>query len=97
MGTSYFTGNSTSELVKVDIYYTDPFIRSITEEDGIRMAREEEIIAMKLDVVGHGGRKKDFWDLHLVHDRYSISTMIQLYHERYPYSYREKEIRAGSN
>ena len=37
--------------------------------ENIRMASENEIIAMKLDVVLRGGRKKDFWDLHYYLDK----------------------------
>jgi hypothetical protein len=40
-----------------------------------------------------GGRKKDFWDLHELHDEYDIPVMLNLYLERYPYSHSEEEIR----
>jgi hypothetical protein len=33
------------------------------------------------------GRKKDFWDLHELLDRYSIVKMLELHEERYPYSH----------
>src|SRR5882672_628772 len=64
MGTSYFVGHNEDQLVKVDVYYTDPFIRPLIEEERIRMSSLEDIVAMKLDIVARGGRKKDFWDLH---------------------------------
>ncbi len=76
MGASYFVGNSSQNAVKIDVYYTDTFIRPIHETDGIRMASLEDIIAMKLEVVSHGGRKKDFWDLHELLDYYTIPSMI---------------------
>lgn len=58
------------------------------------MATEEEIIAMKVDVVQRGVRKKDFWDLHELLDRYNIAQMIQLHKERYPYMHDEDLIKA---
>jgi hypothetical protein len=36
------------------------------------MATVEEIIAMKVDIVQRGGRKKDFWDLHEALNYYTI-------------------------
>ncbi len=38
-------------------------------------------------VNARGGRKKDFWDLHALHEQYSIDNMIALHQERYPYGY----------
>ena len=32
----------------------------------------EEIIAMKIDVIFRGGRKKDFWNIHELKDDYSV-------------------------
>ncbi len=55
--------------------------------DAIRLASVEEIIAMKLDVIQRGGRKKDFWDLHELMDEYSIDKMFSLHEKRYPYSH----------
>ena len=91
MGTSYFVGRNDQEAVKVDLYYTDPFMQPLLETEGIRLATVEEILAMKLDVIGRGGRKKDFWDIYAFMDDYSLSEMIQLHHQRYPYSH-DREI-----
>jgi predicted nucleotidyltransferase component of viral defense system len=50
-----------------NVYYSnDPFFQDFIEEDGVRSATVEEIVAMKVDVVMRTGRKKDFWDLHEV-------------------------------
>lgn len=92
MGKSYTIGNDKNNSVKLDVFYTDPFIQELIEEDNIRLASIEEIIAMKIDVIQRGGRKKDFWDLHELLDKYSISQMIALHEERYPFSHREKTI-----
>ena len=84
-GTSYFVGHQEENQVKVDLYYTDPFIEPINEEEGIRLCSLEDIIGMKLDLTTRTVRKKDFWDLHALHDLYSIPNMIELYLKRYPY------------
>ena len=61
----------------------------------IRMAAVEDIVAMKMDVVSRGGRKKDFWDLHMLRDYYSIEQMLSLYEERYPYGATREECVNG--
>ncbi|WP_367769481.1 nucleotidyl transferase AbiEii/AbiGii toxin family protein [Flavobacterium sp. WC2421] len=84
-GTYFEVGNSREDFVKVDLYYTDNFIFDIVYIDRVRMASENEIIAMKLDVILRGGRKKDFWDLHYYLNKVTIDQMILFYEERYPY------------
>lgn len=94
IGESYHVGNSKLDSVKVDLYYTDTFMYPIIEKDKIRMASKEEICAKKLEVVGGGGRKKDFLDLHELSDYYDLRTMISFYKQRYPYGHEEDLIRA---
>ena len=59
-GTNFVVGNSITDCVKIDLYYTDDFIEKPIIIEDIRMATANEIIAMKLDVVLRSGRKKDF-------------------------------------
>ncbi len=92
MGKSYYIGNSKNECIKLDLFYTDPFIRPFLMIDGLRLASLEEIAAMKIDVVSRIGRKKDFWDIHELMDIYSIEDMLHLHEERYPYSHDKQEI-----
>ena len=92
MGKSYFVGTSKEDLVKLDIFYTDSFVFPQLIEQDIRFARLEEIAAMKLEVIGNNGRKKDFWDLHELMDHFSLNQMIEFYEKRYPYSLTKKEI-----
>ena len=87
MGKSYLVGEDKDNTLKLDIFYTDKFIQPYCLEDTIRMATIEEIIAMKLDVVQRGGRKKDFWDLHELFEKYSLTQMLDLHEQRYPYSH----------
>jgi hypothetical protein len=94
-GTSFMVGDSAQNAVKLDLYYTDKFVFDQKLIDDIRLASIEEIIAMKFSVIGHGGRKKDFWDIHAVSTEYSFSEMIELYLKRYPYEYSKEEITAA--
>jgi len=86
-GKSYFVGESENNSIKIDLFYTDEFIDAVTLIDAIRLASVEEIIAMKLDIIQRGGRKKDFWDLHELMDEYSIDKMFSLHKKRYPYGH----------
>ena len=94
-GASYIVGNSKDDCVKLDLFYTDPFIRPMEMYGNIRMAAVEDIVAMKMDVVSRGGRKKDFWDLHMLRDHYSVEQMLSLYEERYPYGATKEECTSG--
>ena len=92
MGGSLFIGDSEESCIKLDIYHTDPYIRPAVEVDGIRLSDPDDIAAMKIDVVGRGGRKKDFWDIHLLLDHYTVDEMLALHKERYPWNHDRKKI-----
>ena len=94
-GTSYLVGNSKEESVKLDLFYTDTFIRPIEQHDSIRMAAVDDIVAMKMEVIANGGRKKDFWDLHMLHSSYSLEDMLFQYEARYPYGASREECLKG--
>jgi predicted nucleotidyltransferase component of viral defense system len=87
IGKSYLIGENNDNTIKLDIFYTDKFIQPFIIEDSIKMASIEEIIAMKLDVIQRGGRKKDFWDLHELFENYNLAQMLALHEQRYPYSH----------
>lgn len=95
LGKSYFIGTSEEEAIKLDLYYTDKFIQPELKVNDIRMASIEEIIAMKIDIIQRGGRKKDFWDLHELIEKYSPEQMIALHHQRYPYSHDKTLIKSN--
>ncbi len=69
------------------MYYTDTFIEQFRLTDGIRLATINEIMAMKMDVISRGGRKKDFWDVHERIENYTLSDLIELHRRRYPYAH----------
>lgn len=93
MGKSYYVGKNKNSCVKLDIFYTDSFMKDALLMDGIRLARIEDIIAMKLDVIARGGRKKDFWDIHELMNEYSFEDMIKLYKKQHPYGLNKAGIK----
>lgn len=93
MGKSYYIGESPSDCIKLDLYYTDKFIENVVFIDNIRLASVEEIIAMKLDVIMRTGRKKDFWDINELEDSYSIEQMALLHEQRYPFSFDKEKLK----
>lgn len=93
LGVSYLVGQTKGDTVKIDLFYTDPFIQPALEFGPYRLATVEEIIAMKIDIVQRKARKKDFWDLDELLNSYSIGQMIALHKQRYPYNHDEKLIR----
>lgn len=92
MGKSYFVGNNENDSVKLDLFYTDPFVFPYVTEQDVRFSRMEEIAAMKLEVIANGGRKKDFWDIHELLNFYSLDEMIDFYQLRNPYGLSREEL-----
>lgn len=93
LGFSCYVGQTQENAVKLDLFYTDSFVYKVQHIDGVKLASLEEIIAMKLEVVAHGGRKKDFWDLHYFLERYSFEQLFQIYEKRYPYGCDSKSLK----
>ena len=93
LGYSLRLGYEQTSMVKVDLFYTDAFIFNPLVIDGIRLADEREIAAMKLLSIGNGSyRQKDYWDIRELLDSYSLGEMIQWCLQRHPYSIDETEI-----
>lgn len=91
-GKTYFIGIDKDHSIKLDLYYTDPFIENYTMTDGIRLATIKEILSMKMDVINRGGRKKDFWDVHEIIEDYSLAELIELHRMRYPHSHNASHL-----
>lgn len=93
LGYSLRIGYEPDSLIKVDLFYTDKFIFEVIEEDGLRLADEKEIAAMKLLAIGNESyRQKDYWDIRELLDTYSLEDMMRWCLLRHPYSVEEKEI-----
>lgn len=91
-GRGYYIGRSEEEAVKLDLMYTDPFLEKAEVLDRIRMASVRDIIAMKMNVVSRGGRKKDFWDLHMLLDEYPLAEMFALHARRHEWEHDAEEL-----
>jgi hypothetical protein len=87
MGKSFFIGESPTNAIKLDVYYTDKFQFSPITIDSIRMIALEDIIAMKFDVIQQNGRKKDFWDIHALLPYFTANEMFSFYEKRNPYTH----------
>ena len=96
-GRTYYVGITKDNCVKIDLWYHDKFILPFEIIDGVRMAAIEDIVAMKVDVLSRKGRKKDFWDLHLLHERFTLSDMIKLHLQANEYTHEYDEVAAGFN
>lgn len=95
-GYHIFLSEGKEPPIKADFFYTEPFIFPAIEEDGLRIADQREIAAMKLGVIGNQiYRQKDYWDIHDLLEDYSLSEMIQWALQRDPYSYTKDDIIKG--
>lgn len=92
MGKSYFVGMKEEELVKLDLYYTDAFVFPMMLESGVRFASQQEIAAMKFEVVENGGRKKDFWDVHELLDHFSLQELFGFHAKRHPFTHNKDQL-----
>ena len=89
-------GENQSAIIKLDLFYTDEFIFQYKNIDGIRLADEREIAAMKmLAISGPIKRQKDYWDIHELLQDYSLENMIEWGIKRHPYSLTRDEIIIG--
>lgn len=96
MGYHIFLSEGQEPPVKVDFFYTEPFIFPMLKKDGLRIADQREIAAMKLGVIGnHIYRQKDFWDIHDLLENYPLKDMIRWALKRDPYTITEGDIIEG--
>jgi len=96
-GTSYFVGQKSSQLIKLDIYYTDNFVFDLIERDNVRMASVQEIAAMKIEVISQDRRKKDFWDIHELLNQYTLTDILEFHKKRYPFSHDRQDLLLNLN
>ena len=70
--------------IKVDIVnYHYPWISPTLLEDGLRLARPEDIAAMKISAITGRGTKKDFIDLFELLKRFSLEEILGLFESKY--------------
>ena len=92
-GKSYFVGREKDECIKLDISCEEKFIRPVMEIDNIRLASVEELIAMKVEEIVTGRRKKDLWDLHEIITEFSFDKILSLHKENYPHNHDKIKIK----
>lgn len=92
MGMSFFIGEDQRNSVKLDLFYTEPFVFPILVRQNVRFSSVEEVAAMKLEVIAQGGRKKDFWDCHELLNQFTLYEMIDFYLLRNPYGFTKDEL-----
>lgn len=96
MGYNIFLGMGKEPPIKLDLFYTEPFLFPKLEIDGIRMADQREIAAMKMLAIGSPiKRQKDFWDIHDLLSDFSLKEMIQWGLQRNEFSLSEQDILEG--
>ncbi len=94
LGYHLYVNDENNSMVKIDLFYTEKFIFPIKEINGIRIADEREIAAMKmLAIAGPIKRVKDFWDINELNRSYSLCEMIKWGLERNPYSLDIEDIK----
>lgn len=85
---SLYLGQNEEHSVKVDLCYDgDPCIFNLNVVDGIRIADERDIAAMKVNaILGDPQRMKDFWDIHDLLESYSVDDILQFARNKYPWT-----------
>jgi hypothetical protein len=70
--------------IKLDfVNYKFLWIDNLLISNNIRMAKPKDIAAMKLNAIAGRGKKKDFVDIELLLNHYSLKEMISFYKEKY--------------
>lgn len=96
MGYSIVIGTGNDLPIKLDLFYTDSFIFPKINIEGVRLADEREIAAMKMLAIGGPiHRQKDYWDIHELLTDYSLKEMIEWGLQRNPYSLTLEDIVNG--
>ena len=91
-GKTYFIGPNENDTIKLDLYYTDAFLENYILNNGIRLATISEIMAMKMDVISRGSRKKDFWDVHELMRDFALPRLIELHQKRHPFTHNTADL-----
>lgn len=70
--------------VKVDfVHFHYPWISEPIHFEGMVLASDQDIAAMKISAITGRGSKKDFFDLHELLKRYELKEIIQWYEAKY--------------
>lgn len=96
LGYSVRIGLSKMESIKLDLFYTEPFIFPERIVDGIRLADIKEIAAMKMMAITQiEPRQKDFWDIYELSNQYTLQEMIDWAYLKDKWSFSESDVEKG--
>jgi len=72
--------------VKVDFvdYSCYDWIDEPVMEDGIKLASPKDIAALKVNAIEGRGTKKDFVDIYVLLQHYSLDEILEFYKQKYP-------------
>lgn len=91
-GRMYYIGLNGEDTVKLDLMYTDEFFSPAIDIDGIRFASPEQVVAMKMQAIATGGRKKDWWDIHMLLEYFSLEEMLDLHKRWQPWTHDRQQL-----
>lgn len=78
------TFNGSLDGVKISFFkYPYPLLFPTKEYNGIRLADERDIGAMKVQAISDRGSKKDFVDLFVLLKKHSLQELFDFFHKKY--------------
>ncbi len=70
--------------IKVDfVNYNYPLISDINIIDGIRLVNLPDIAAMKIAAITGRGKKRDFFDLYCLLEKFTLKELFEFYNRKY--------------
>ena len=91
-GYTLYCGDIDSETVKVDLFYTEPFLFPPIIDGKLRIADIRDIAAMKILAISNASRGKDYWDIHELLNVFSLNEILNFAEKRFPYTLDRNEI-----
>lgn len=63
--------------------YEYPLLYPLVDSDGVKLADERDIAAMKIDAISSRGSRKDFIDLYFLLKKYPLSEILSFFEQKY--------------
>jgi hypothetical protein len=72
--------------IKIDVIaHRYPWFEDAVHLEGVRLASVSDIAAMKLNAIANRGSKKDFCDVAVLLNSYSLKQLMAVFEKRYPH------------
>lgn len=65
------------------IRYEYPLLFPLVDFDGVKLADERDIACMKIDAISSRGSRKDFIDLYILLEKYSLPELLTFFEQKY--------------